>query len=103
MFVIGGGPRFHGGVCGYHPNIVALAWDDDGNTEYRQDANGDYRSTDFRDAYGTVFKHWLNMPAGAIVWACCRSTPVRRPLTGRRRTSTCRFSRSACRRPARGQ
>jgi uncharacterized protein (DUF1501 family) len=66
MFVIGGGSTFHGGVYGNHPNIAEAAWDDEGNTEYRQDANGGFRSTDFRDVYGTVFKHWLNMPPGAI-------------------------------------
>ncbi len=66
MFVVGGGPSFHGGVYGNHPNIAQSAWDDEGNTEYRQDANGGFRSTDFRDVYGTVFKHWLNMPGGSI-------------------------------------
>jgi len=70
MFVIGGngpGSTFHGGVYGNHPNLAASAWDDNGNTEYRQDAAGGFRSTDFRDVYGTVFQHWLNMPPGMIV------------------------------------
>lgn len=69
MFVIGGsapGSGFAGGVHGNYPNIAPAAWDDEGNTEYRQDAAGGFRSTDFRDVYGTVFKHWLNMPEGLI-------------------------------------
>jgi uncharacterized protein (DUF1501 family) len=63
MFVIGG--AVNGGVYGNHPNIDALALDYDGNTPYSQTA-GAYRSTDFRDVYGTILKHWLNMPAGSI-------------------------------------
>jgi uncharacterized protein (DUF1501 family) len=63
MFVIGG--SVNGGVYGNHPNIAALALDYDGNTPYSQ-AAGAYRSTDFRDVYGTILKHWLNMPAGSI-------------------------------------
>jgi len=58
MFVIGGTVR--GGVYGRHPNIDQAALDDDGNTVYTQSANG-FRSTDIRDVYGTVLKHWLNM------------------------------------------
>jgi uncharacterized protein (DUF1501 family) len=70
MFVIGGsapGSVFQGGVYGNHPNLAKTSWDDEGNSEYRQDANGGVRSTDFRDVYGTVFQHWLNMPSGIIV------------------------------------
>ncbi len=63
MFVIGG--KVNGGVYGNHPNIDALALDDNGNTEYTQSANP-FRSTDFRDVYGTVLKHWVNMPAGDV-------------------------------------
>ncbi len=69
MFIIGGngpGSGFQGGVYGNHPNIASTAWDNEGNTEYRQDANGGFRSTDFRDVYGTVLKHWLGMPAAVI-------------------------------------
>ncbi len=58
MFAIGGG--VNGGVYGAHPNIESSALDQDGNTVYTQDANP-YRSTDFRDVYGTVLKQWLNM------------------------------------------
>ena len=58
MFIIG--DAVNGGIYGNHPNIDALALDEDGNTEYTQDANP-FRSTDFRDVYGTVLKHWLNM------------------------------------------
>jgi uncharacterized protein (DUF1501 family) len=58
MFVIGGG--VNGGVYGNHPNINEGALDDNGNTPYSQ--AGSFRSTDFRDVYGTIFKHWLNLP-----------------------------------------
>jgi uncharacterized protein (DUF1501 family) len=63
MFVIGG--AVNGGVYGNHPNIDDLALDGEGNTEYRQGGTS-FRSTDFRDVYGTILKHWLNMPAGSI-------------------------------------
>jgi len=63
MFVIGG--SVIGGVYGNHPNITPAAQDDQGNTVYTQDANP-FRSTDFRDVYGTILKRWLNMPVGAI-------------------------------------
>jgi uncharacterized protein (DUF1501 family) len=64
MFLIGG--KINGGVYGNHPNIAtgALA---DGNTIYSQAAGDPFRSTDFRDVYGTVLKHWLNMPEGVIL------------------------------------
>ena len=64
MFVIGG--AVNGGIYGNHPNIDEGALDDDGNTVYTQSANP-FRSTDFRDIYGTVLKHWLNMPATTIL------------------------------------
>jgi len=64
MFVIGG--AVNGGLYGNHPNIAAAALDDDGNTVYSQDANP-FRSTDFRDVYGTILKHWLNMPQATIL------------------------------------
>jgi uncharacterized protein (DUF1501 family) len=58
MFVIGG--AVNGGVYGNHPNIDDI--DDNGNTSYSQ-ANGNaFRSTDFRDVYGTIIKHWLGVP-----------------------------------------
>jgi uncharacterized protein (DUF1501 family) len=62
MFVIGGPAALNGGVYGNHPNIDALDIDADGNgnTIYRQTANA-FRSTDFRDVFGTILKHWLNM------------------------------------------
>jgi len=63
MFVIGGGVT--GGVYGNHPNIDDAALDSEGNTVYTQNANP-FRSTDFRDVYGTILKHWLNMPVGQI-------------------------------------
>jgi uncharacterized protein (DUF1501 family) len=58
MFVIGG--AVNGGVYGKHPNIDDL--DDSGNTTYSQDPGNSFRSTDFRDVYGTVLVKWLNMP-----------------------------------------
>ncbi len=61
MFVIGG--AVNGGVYGNHPNIGAL--DANGNTEYRQGVAA-FRSTDFRDVYGTILKHWLNMPPASV-------------------------------------
>jgi uncharacterized protein (DUF1501 family) len=63
MFVVGG--NVIGGVYGNHPNIDELTLDSEGNTVYTQDANP-FRSMDFRDVYGTILKHWLNMPVGQI-------------------------------------
>ena len=63
MFVIGG--AVNGGVYGNHPNINETDLEDDGNTRYRQTADP-FRSTDFRDVFGTILKHWLNMTAGQI-------------------------------------
>jgi len=59
MFVIGGAVQ--GGVYGNHPNINsgALAG---GNTVYSQAPGDPYRSTDFRDVYGTILKHWFDVP-----------------------------------------
>lgn len=58
LAVIGG--AVNGGVYGNHPNIAPSALNEDGNTPYSQTA-GDFRSTDFRDVFGTVLKHWLNL------------------------------------------
>ncbi len=63
MFVIGGDVQ--GGVYGNHPNIDDLALDDEGNTVYTQDANP-FRSTDFRDVYGTILRHWVNLPLSTV-------------------------------------
>jgi uncharacterized protein (DUF1501 family) len=63
MFVVGGGVT--GGVYGNHPNLEDV--DDEGNTKYSQDNGNDFRSTDFRDVYGTIMKHWLNMDPATIV------------------------------------
>jgi uncharacterized protein (DUF1501 family) len=59
VLVIGGGVT--GGLFGDHPNIAESALDDDGNTVYKQDTSNGARSTDFRDVYGTIIKHWLNV------------------------------------------
>lgn len=61
VLVIGGPNSINGGVYGDHPNIVESALDDDGNTKYKQDNSNDARSTDIRDVYGTIIKHWLGL------------------------------------------
>ena len=65
VFVLGGSVQ--GGVFGNHPNINASALSDDGNTVYSQDALDPFRSTDMRDVYGTILKHWLGMPPATIL------------------------------------
>ncbi len=65
MFVIGGSVQ--GGVYGNHPDITPASLDNQGNTTYSQNAGNGYRSTDFRDVYGTIMKHWLNMPQPQIL------------------------------------
>lgn len=64
MFVIG---PVNGGLYGNHPEIAAAALDNQGNTVYSQAAGDGFRSTDFRDVYGTVLKHWLGMSPAAIL------------------------------------
>lgn len=59
LFVIGG--TVHGGVYGAHPNINSAALNNDGNTPYSQTAGAGYRSTDFRDVFGTILNKWLGM------------------------------------------
>jgi len=60
MFVIGGSVQ--GGLYGHHPNIEPGALDPTvPNTVYSQALADPQRSTDFRDVYGTVLKHWLNL------------------------------------------
>lgn len=65
MFVVGG--SVNGGVYGNHANINPAALDDSENTVYSQNPSDPYRSTDFRDVYGTILKHWTNMPAPQIL------------------------------------
>lgn len=57
MFVVG--DSVNGGIYGNHPEITAL--DDRENTAYSQDPLDPARSTDFRDVYGTVLKHWVGV------------------------------------------
>jgi len=66
MFVIGGGVT--GGIYGNHPDIRQDSLDGQGNTEYTQSANpaDPYVSTDFRDVFGTVLKHWVGMSQGDV-------------------------------------
>ncbi|MFN8601296.1 MAG: DUF1501 domain-containing protein [Candidatus Binatia bacterium] len=66
MFVVGGPTALNGGVYGNHPNIDDADLEDDGNTKYRQIAHP-FRSTDFRDVFGTILKHWLNMSQPQIL------------------------------------
>jgi uncharacterized protein (DUF1501 family) len=63
MFVIGG--KVNGGVYGNHPNINDAALDDEGNTVYHHSGD-DHDSTDLRDVYGTILKHWANVPAATV-------------------------------------
>lgn len=62
LLIVGGSAI--GGVYGCHPDILNL--DVNANTAYTQ-AAGPHRSTDFRDVYGTLLKHWLNMPTADIL------------------------------------
>ncbi|GIW45547.1 MAG: hypothetical protein KatS3mg077_2829 [Candidatus Binatia bacterium] len=71
VFLIGG--KVNGGVYGNHPNISdsrvlnpGATWDD-GNTKYSQDNSDPHRSTDFRDVYGAILKHWLQIPQTEIL------------------------------------
>jgi uncharacterized protein (DUF1501 family) len=57
MFVIGG--QVDGNVYGNHPNINSL--NSQGNTVYSQMSGDPYRSTDFRDVFGTILRHWLGI------------------------------------------
>jgi len=65
MLVIGGANAINGGVYGNHPNIDPEdginGIDDDGNSRYSQNNANPQRSTDFRDVYGTIMKHWLGI------------------------------------------
>jgi uncharacterized protein (DUF1501 family) len=63
VFVIGG--KVNGGVYGSHPNINESAWDDEGNTVYHHTGD-DHDSTDLRDVYGTVLKHWVGLTAPTV-------------------------------------
>jgi uncharacterized protein (DUF1501 family) len=65
MFVIGGSVA--GGLYGNHPDIDPNALDDEENTPYSQDGGNGFRSTDFRDVFGTVLKHWLALPEVTIL------------------------------------
>jgi len=60
VFLIGGG--VNGGIYGNHPNIdPAVVETNDGNTIYSQNPGDGFRSTDIRDVYGTVMRHWMNL------------------------------------------
>jgi hypothetical protein len=63
MFVIGG--NVNGGVYGKHPNINESALDNSGNSVYHHTGD-DHDSTDFRDVYGTVLKHWVGLSGASV-------------------------------------
>jgi uncharacterized protein (DUF1501 family) len=73
MFVIGG--TVNNGVYGVHPNIEKTgstsALDDNENTPYWQGSSpgpdGQHRSTDFRDVYGTILTRWLDMSQATVL------------------------------------
>ncbi len=65
MFVIG--EPVNGGIYGNHPNIDEAALDNRENTPYSQAPGDTFRSTDFRDVFGTVLKHWVNMSEADIL------------------------------------
>ncbi|MEO8604088.1 MAG: DUF1501 domain-containing protein [bacterium] len=59
MLVVGGPNAINGGVYGSHPDIANT--DDNGNTVYTQSNADPFRSTDFRDVYGTIINRWLGL------------------------------------------
>jgi uncharacterized protein (DUF1501 family) len=65
MFLMG--KSVQGGIFDPHPNIAAAARDWGGNTSYSQDNTNAFRSRDFRDVYGTVLKHWVEINEGTIL------------------------------------
>ena len=65
MFVIG--ESVNGGIYGNHPDINSGSLDNKENTVYSQDALDPFRSTDFRDVFGTILKHWVNMDEADIL------------------------------------
>lgn len=77
MLVIGGPNAIKGatpslsGVYGNHPNIdpddATDGIDEDGNSRYSQDNANPHRSTDMRDVYGTIIKHWLGLDPTALL------------------------------------
>ena len=76
MLVIGGA-AINGGVYGNHPNIDRRRdqrLDDNGNTATRRTTRTAQRSTDFRDVYGTIMKHWLGI-AESVAATAARQRP----------------------------
>ena len=65
MLLVGGNVK--GGIYGNHPNINAGALNGDGNTPYSQAALDPFRSTDFRDVYGSILKQWAGMSHGDVL------------------------------------
>ena len=66
VFVIGGPGAIQSGLYGNHPDLEWALDHGGGNTKYSQSAADGFRSTDLRDVYGTILKHWVNLPPEAI-------------------------------------
>ena len=64
MFVLGG--TVNGGIYGNHPDISEASLEN-GNTPYSQDPANPYAATDFRDVYGGILKHWMNVDESTIL------------------------------------
>jgi uncharacterized protein (DUF1501 family) len=65
MFLIGHG--VNGGVVGNHPDIdPTVIENNNGNTIYSQAPADPFRSTDIRDVYGTILRHWMNVADPAL-------------------------------------
>ena len=76
----------NGGVYGNHPNIDAATRSTTTATRRtgraRTRTGRQFRSTDFRDVYGTILKHWLDMPqATVLARACCQLDGGSAPAT----------------------
>ncbi len=65
VFILGG--NVVGGLYGNHPDIAPGSLDVHGNQSYSQNPLNPYRSTDFRDVYGTVLEQWLCIPEATIL------------------------------------
>lgn len=74
VFVLGG--SVNGGIYGNHPDLSAGALDPQGNLAYSQDPGNPYRSTDFRDVYGTILAQWLGVAEATILSQILTPEPV---------------------------
>lgn len=74
VFVLGG--SVNGGIYGNHPDLSTGALDPQGNLAYSQSPADPYRSTDFRDVYGTILEQWLCVPEATILSQVFTAEPV---------------------------